>query len=252
MSQGEQKISEGSKSTASDNPNRDQYLSEVKALYIESKAPLDQRDNTFFNSTLNLFLQAGKSSFDHRVWRESKMLPEMIMLHQKRYIQLNPHESIEIQRRRHDLNFEDWIALEQEVDDEGLSATDYLERATTIAMTYDRKQLEIWSAEKWLNSHLTHKAEEADENKPLPRNNYLTYQQLQEQIQETDPFASKGTIQKYAYRAIEKAHQKTQALPVQLGGLAKKYQLVKLGELTQDEKQPNVKKCLYQKRNTNQ
>ena len=90
MNEGERKMSEASESTTSDKSNRDQYLSEVKALYIESKAPLDQRDNRFFDSTLKLFRQAGKSRFDHRVWRESKMLPEMIMLHQKRYIGIKP------------------------------------------------------------------------------------------------------------------------------------------------------------------
>ena len=230
--------------------HRDQYLKEVEALYIESKAPLDQRDNRFFDSTLKLFLQAGKSNFDHKAWRESEMLGEMITLHQTRYIKLNPHELIEIERRRDDLTFEDWIALEQEVDDNGLTALEYLERATTIAITYDREKLEIWSAEKYLSNQPTHKIEEDDGNKTPPKNQYLTYQQLQEQIQEADPVASKGTIQKYAYRAIEKAHQKTQALPVQLGGFAKKFQLVKLGEIATNEKQPCVKNCLYQKINT--
>lgn len=178
------------------------------------------------------------------------MLPEMIALHQKRYIELNPHESIEIKRRRDDLTFEDLMTLEQEVDDEGMSAIDYLARATTISMTYDRERLEIWAAEKYLSSQITHKTEEGGGSKPPPKNNYLTYQQLQEQIQKTDPVASTGTIQKYAYRAIEKAHQKKQALPVQLGGFAKKFQLVELGDITPNEKQPCVKNCLYQKINT--
>lgn len=230
--------------------HRDEYLKEVEALYIESKAPLDQRDNRFFDSTLKLFLQAGKSNFDHEVWRESKMLPEMITIHQKRYMELNPHESIEIERRRDGLTFEDWIALEQEVDDSGMTALEYLERTTTIAITYDREKLETWAAEKYLSSQVAHKAEEDDGNKTPPKNHYLTYQQLQEQIQEADPVASKGTIQKYAYRAIEKAHQQRQALPVQLEGFAKKFQLVKLGEIATNEKQPCVKNCLYQKINT--
>lgn len=242
-------MSEGSESTTSDNPKRNQYLLEVEALYIESKAPLDQRDNTFFDSTLELFLQAGKSKFEHKVWRESEMLSEMITLHQTRYIKLNPHESIEIERRRDDLAIEDWIALEQEVDDSGMTALEYLERATTIAITYGRENLETWAAEKYLSSQVSHKTEEEGASKPPP-NNYLTYQQLKEQIQETVTAAETGTIQKYAYKAIKKAYQKNQALPVQLEGYTKEYQLVELGEIIDNEKQPCVKSCLYQKINT--
>lgn len=175
------------------------------------------------------------------------MLPEMIVLHQKRHKELNPHESIEIERRRDDLTFEDMIALEQEVDNNGLTALDYLERATTIAITYDREQLEIWAAEKHLGDLLIHETEEETKNKPPPKNNVLTYQQLKEQIQETVTLAGTGTIQKYAYRAIKKAHQNKQALPVQLEGYACEYQLVELGEIMHNEKQPSAKNCLYQK-----
>lgn len=232
--------------------HRDQYLKEVEALYIESKAPLDQRDNRFFDSTLKLFLQAGKSNFDHKVWRESEMLTEMITLHQTRYIKLNHHESIEIERRRDDLTFEDWIALEQEVDDSGMTALEYLERATTIAITYDREKLEIWAAENHLSSQVAHKKEEEGENMPPPANNYLTFQQLKEDIKEHDKFAKKGTVQQYSYRAVKKAYQESQALPVQLEGYLKNYQLVKLGEIMPNERQPDVRNCLYQKINPTQ
>ena len=68
---------------------RDKFLSEYESLVQESNAPLEARDNYYQDVTRRLFQEDGRSDFEHQVWRETEMLPEMIRLHQENYLLVN-------------------------------------------------------------------------------------------------------------------------------------------------------------------
>ena len=75
---------------------RDKFLSEHESLVQESNAPLEARDNCNQEATRRLFQEDGRSDFEHQVWRETEMLPEMIRLLQENYLKLNPQEQQEL------------------------------------------------------------------------------------------------------------------------------------------------------------
>ena len=87
---------------------RADFWSQLERLIHESNAPLETRDNSNQEATRILFQKDGRSEFDHQVWRETKMLPEMIRLHQQRFLELNPHEQREFKEKSNCALDRDW------------------------------------------------------------------------------------------------------------------------------------------------
>ena len=99
---------------------RDKFLSEHESLVQESNAPLEARDNCNQEATRRLFQEDGRSDFEHQVWRETEMLPEMIRLHRENYLS-STHRKKNLVLGKYEFSFDEHIQYEQEIDNDGLT-----------------------------------------------------------------------------------------------------------------------------------
>ena len=69
---------------------RDAYQALLTTLFKEKNRELSERDQKYFNDTLNLFNKAGETDSDHHLWRHQDMIQAMISILINHERNLNP------------------------------------------------------------------------------------------------------------------------------------------------------------------
>ena len=69
---------------------KDEYEALLTTLFEEKNRELSERDQKYFNDTLNLFNKAGETDSDHHLWRHQDMIQEMISILNSHERNLNP------------------------------------------------------------------------------------------------------------------------------------------------------------------
>ena len=59
---------------------KDEYEALLTTLFEEKNRELSERDQQYFNDTLNLFNKAGETDSEHHLWRHEYMIQEMISI----------------------------------------------------------------------------------------------------------------------------------------------------------------------------
>ena len=237
---------------------RDKFLSEHESLVQESNAPLEARDNCNQEATRRLFQEDGRSDFEHQVWRETEMLPEMIRLHQVNYLKLNPQEHRVL--GKYEISFAEHIKYEQEVDDDGQTEQDLAKITRLIAPICSRHKLEGWAAEIYLQrDKTTHHKKANNQVQCLDKNNHpeLGYAQLLKEAVITQGMhkqainQAKDSANKAITRALKGKSETDLPIKIQERGTLDQYMITKLGKPVPNRNGNQLKfsplDCMYQK-----
>jgi len=122
-------------------------------LRQETKLQPKNRSKKYEELTLQHFLEHGRSTEDHDLWRECHMLEEMIAILNRRYLALNPHKRTELELKQisSESTFDIFSKYQEEVDEEGRSDEEVDDNMATMHPDLKRSELEILAAENYLN-----------------------------------------------------------------------------------------------------
>jgi hypothetical protein len=221
-----------------------------------------ERSKEYENLTLQYFLDHGKRSEDHDLWRECYMLEEMLAIMNRRFMAHNPHErrKLELYQAPAGANGK-WSEeqphalhkYEQEVDQEGRSEKEIDSGRATLYPSTSRQDLEIQAAENYLEATWGIRRKQA--NKPPSQGEFqqkaiaknlnpvIGYAELKKELQKAHN--SYDAIRQAVGRAI-KDGQELGKLPWPIGACAAEYQIIE-AETRKGYDHPTPAKCKYQK-----
>jgi hypothetical protein len=251
---------------AGDGPmtNPDKTFEALKdELSRETRLEPKERSREHENATLQYFLDHGKRTEDHDLWRECYMHEEMLAIMDRRFMALNPHKGrhqelnqapAEAKGKWSEEQFNALHKYEQEVDQEGSSLKELDGKCTTRDPAISRQELEVQAAENYLDEiwgikrkqtakaptqHKKHKR--AIELNPNPE---LSFRELQRELQMAHN--SYKAITEAAVRAIKKGLELREDPPWPMEACAAKYQIVK-AKPKKGKDHPTPAACKYQK-----
>ena len=197
---------------------------------IKQKDP-SERNNQNHKRTKELFDKAGLSQADHSLWRDTYMLNKM------GEIALGQWSILNARNRK----------IEKELLDEIADNRDQL-NWQDISLTWG--EAEELAAKEWIKDLTTKKNTETKQPDGYNNQNpLLSYEELKASIKKEDAGVSDGALQKAVHRIVKEATKNLDALPIKMSGCAEEYELVELGPVAGNDKQPVIKTCKYRKRN---
>ena len=228
-------------------------------LQRETRLNPKERNKDHQDHTLQFFLEHGRKTEEHDIWRECRMTEEMIAILNRRFLALNPHKKkeLEFNRLQSESSFDIFSKYQQEIDDEGRSDEETDKSLATMYPNVERRDLEIQAAENYLSATWGFKRtkqtttppeqgvhEEEDSNNPNP---ILTYKELKREFRRADYAAVKQAVD----RAIADGLAKGEGLakekrPWPVKGVADQYQIVNAG-IREGRNKPTPAACKYQK-----
>jgi hypothetical protein len=223
-------------------------------LQRETRLNPKERNKEHQDHTLQFFLEHGRKTEEHDLWRECRMTEEMIAILNRRFFALNPHKKKELELRQPQStsSFDVVSKYQQEIDDEGRSDEEADKSLTTMYPDIERRDLEIQAAENYLRTtwgiqrtkqtttppeQCAHEAKESNNPNPI-----LTYKELHKEFRNADYDAVKEAVT----RGISKGLDEGRRRPWPLKGIADKYQIVK-AEIRNGFDKPTPASCKYQK-----
>jgi len=219
------------------------------------------RNKDHENLTLQHFLEHGRKTEDHDLWRECHMLEEMVAIANRRFLALNPQKKRELELKEilenkettaSSIEFRLLYEYEQDIDSCGRSQQE-IDGTTTRYPSISRVELETLAAENYLFTTwgITKKQATTKPNRPditagskrQNANPVLSWEEFAEELKKD--FHSDTTIRKAAQRTIDDYHGKQQD-PWPMGGCAAEYQIVD-PKTKRNREHPTPASCKYQR-----
>ena len=231
-------------------------------LRKEASLEPKNRSKEYENLTLQYFLEYGRRTEDHDLWRECHMLEEMVAIMDRRFMALNPHK-----RRQQELNQilagaskklndKQFVALheyEEEVGNEGYSQMEADSEQATLYPDVRRHDIEIQAAENYLEAtwgirrkHTPTELAADDLPDKITKKNPNPILNLRELIKELEKVGYEDSAARTeTTRSINKWFGKRKH-PWPIGGCAAEYQIVE-SEIKEGKDKPTPAWCKYQK-----
>lgn len=233
---------------------KESFESLLRALHNEKGLQPKSRSKEHEELTLQYFLDHGRSTEDHVLWRECHMIEEMIAILNRKYWALNPHKKRQLQAEQlaRESAFEIGVKYQQEVNEDGRTDKETDNSTTTIYPDTERKDLEIQAAENYLYAiwgitrkqatRKTSQYETTDQGKSQNNNPVLSWEEFKKRLKKD--FHTESAITKAAERCI-KLHYGKQKDPWLMGQCATGYQIV-TPEIRRGKECPTPAFCKYQ------
>lgn len=187
-----------------------------------------ERVNLNPSKTREIFEQAGLSSADHALWRDTKMLGGMAAIAYEQWSKLNSN-NLKIQA-----DFEDCIA-------------DNRDQFNWQDISLGWVEAEILAAEEHIKQLATGR-HNINQPKAKPEDNRtqaMSYTEMKRHLQERTNGVSDGAIQRQTSRALQTALDEEKKLPIQMSGCVYEYAINEIHKPAEPGEKTTVKQCRY-------
>lgn len=231
-------------------------------LRREVNLKAENRSREFEVLTLDYFLEHGRKTEDHDLWRDCHMLEEMIAIMDRKFLARNPQieNRLRLKRRLEELapdqESEQMRILHEytdEVDEDGRTQQEIDGKKKAEYPDIDRRTLELQAAENYLHTRWGIKRKRADNTSPRKvarqkessenTNPILSYKELQRELQKS--FHTHGAVKEAVTRAISDGREIGDP-PWPMGGCAKGYRIT-TAESKKGFDHPTPSACKFQK-----
>ena len=250
----------GSRTPSATNPEQ-LFESLQSELQREIDMEPNDRNKKYKEFTLQHFLEHGRKTEEHDLWRECHMLAEMASILKRRFLAHNPHKRREAELKEiltgtteplSSDHFKRLYDYEQGVDLDGRSQQE-MDGSKIQYPSIDRLELEILAAENYLYETWkitrkqiitkTSRPGLIEENKKQNTNPIMNWRELSKELKKA--FHSDAAIRKAVKRSIDVYHGK-QDTPWPMSGCASEHQIVAT-EIKRNKEHPTPASCKYQR-----
>lgn len=233
---------------------KEEFIRLRNALTEEVELQPKGRNQDYRGRTLDHFKKHGLSQEDHDLWRESKMLDDMLRIMDCRFNALNPH-ALRIKTMERETDWNSLYAYTEEVDDTGKTLAQIDAERKVLYPAVDRQSLELLAAERFTNARCNAekktepitpgKREISASGEDPNKNPMLTYKRLVEEWKSKHAHYTQGAIQKAIERSI-KENINQRDCPWPIDGCGSGYEIAKAPP-RKGKEHPTPASCLYRR-----